>query len=78
MGIVKGRVVTRSGSPVSHATVRGIVGGVLGGVVMAQTDREGRFVLNYGGFGGLERVSVDGGEHEDRVASGSKLTLYKG
>ncbi len=55
-----------------------MVGGVLGGVVMAQTDREGRFVLNYGGFGGLERVSVDGGEHEDRVASGSKLTLYKG
>lgn len=77
MGIVKGKVVTRSGSPVGGATVRGNVGG-LGGFVTAKTDRDGRFVLNYSGVGSLEYVSVEGGQREDKVPSGSDLTLYKG
>ncbi|BBO22591.1 MAG: hypothetical protein AMXMBFR19_16320 [Chthonomonadaceae bacterium] len=77
MGIVKGRVVTRTGSPVPNATVRGNVGGLMGGFVTSKTDREGRFVLNYSGVGRLEYVSVEGGERENNVASGSDLTLYK-
>lgn len=77
MGIVKGRVVTRSGNPVPSATVRGVFSG-LGGVVTATTDREGRFALSYSGVGGLDYVSVEGGEREDDVSSGSDLTLYKG
>lgn len=78
MGIVKGRVVTRSGNPVPHATVRGVIGGFGGGVVKDVTDRDGRFSLSYSGVGKLEYVSVEGGEREDDVLSGSDLTLYKG
>lgn len=77
MGIVKGRVVTRSGSPVPNATVRGNVGGLMGGFVTCKTDRDGRFVLNYSGVGKLAYVSVEGGEREDNVPSGSDVTLYK-
>lgn len=77
MGIVKGRVFTRSGNPVPNATVRGVFSG-LGGVITASTDREGRFVLNYSGVGSLDYVSVEGGDREDDVSSGSDLTLYKG
>lgn len=78
MGIVKGKVSTRSGSPVAHVTVRGVVGGITGGVVTATTDRDGRFVLSYPGVGELAYVSVDGGEREDHVRSGSDLHLFKG
>lgn len=77
MGVIKGKVVTRSGNPVPGVTVSGILGGLMGGVVQTTTDREGRFVLNYPGVGQLARVAVSGGEAEENVPSGSNLTLFK-
>lgn len=77
MGIVKGRVTSRQGSPVKGVTVRGIVGGIMGGTCTAVTDFEGRFVLDYPGTGSLERVSVDGGDVEHNVRSGSSLHLFR-
>ncbi len=77
MGIVKGRVVTQAGNPVSGAKVRGWIPGLSGGSVQATTGSDGRFVLNYAGVGTLDYVSVEGGERQDQVASGSDLTLYK-
>jgi len=77
MGIVKGRVMTRSGNPVASARVRGVLGGILGGVIETKTDSQGRFVLNYSGVGQLDAVSVEGGEREENVRSGSDITLFR-
>lgn len=78
LGTVKGRVVTKAGNPVANATVRGWIPGLLtGGSVQTTTDPDGRFVLSYSGVGRLDYVSVDGGEREEKVASGSTLTLYR-
>jgi hypothetical protein len=70
-------VITRSGNPVPNAIVRGVLGGFGGGVVRVTSDQNGRFTLTYSGVGSLEYVSVEGGEREDDVPSGSDLTLFK-
>jgi hypothetical protein len=77
MGIVKGKVVTRSGNPVANATVRGWVPGPLGGGCDCKTGSDGRFALEYAGVGSLAWVSVDGGEKDNDVPSGANLTLIK-
>ena len=76
MGIVKGKVTSKQGSPIKGVTVRGMLSG-MGGGVTAVTDSEGRFVLNYPGVGSLSRVSVDGGDVEENVTSGSSLHLFR-
>ena len=77
MGVVKGKVTSHQGSPIKGVTVRGIVAGPFGGSVTCTTDSEGRFVLNYSGVGSLARVSVDGGDVEEDVTSGSNLHLFR-
>ncbi len=77
MGVVKGRVINRVGSPVAGATVRGRTPGMLGYSIDTKSDRDGHFVLNYSGDGKLEYISVDGGERQSDIRSGSTVTLYK-
>ncbi|MDO8655500.1 MAG: hypothetical protein Q7R48_03805 [bacterium] len=78
VGVVKGKVVTRSGNPAAGVNVSGKLSGFMGGFTQAITDREGRFVLTYPGVGSLEYVSVSCGDKEFNVRSGSELLLYKG
>ena len=78
MGVVKGRVVTRSGNPAGGVNVSGKLPGFMGGFTVATTDRDGRFVLSYPGDGALEHVSASGGDKEHNVRSGSDVLLYKG
>jgi hypothetical protein len=78
MGCVRGTVTTRTGSPVKGAKVYGTLPGLIGMSVTTTTDQEGRFVLDYNGVGSLERVSVEGGDSERNVTSGSTLRLFKG
>lgn len=77
MGVVKGKVTSMQGSPVKGVTVRGVLSGIMGGTCTAVTDSEGRFVLEYPGVGSLERVSVDGGDVEYNVRSGSSIHLFR-
>ncbi|MEQ1821217.1 MAG: carboxypeptidase-like regulatory domain-containing protein [Fimbriimonadaceae bacterium] len=78
MGMVQGRVITLGGHPVPHARVVAFPpGNLMGGMLYARTNEQGRFRMMYHGEAPLAYVKVDGGERVDNVPNGANLTLRK-
>lgn len=78
MGVVQGRVITLGGKPVPNVRVVAFPpANVMGGMVYATTNEQGRFRMMYHGTENLEYVKVDGGERVNNVANGANLTLRK-
>lgn len=76
--MIQGRVITLGGNPVPNARVVAFPpANLMGGMLYAQTNEQGRFRMMYTGEAPLEYVKVDGGERVDNVPNGSNLTLKK-